>query len=77
MKKIYEFLNKHIRAGGWRTILIFATFGIILKMIAYYGSCGFDLIRFLLFELPLYIFCGWASYKGIYLPIKNNRHIFK
>lgn len=77
MRKIYEFLDKHIRAGGWRVIIAIAIFGIVLKIIEFYVKCGFDLKRFLTFDLPLYIFWTWASYKGIYLPIKNNRHIFK
>lgn len=65
--KVYNFILN----GGWLSCLIFAFLGIAMAIIGYYGKHGFSWISFLLFELPLYIFCIWALYQGVYKPIKK------
>lgn len=54
------------------TILIFliAFIGIAMAIVGHYGTVGFDWWWFLFFDLPLYLFCGWAIYKAIKLYIK-------
>lgn len=42
------------------TVLIIAAIGFICACIGYYGSVGFSWKRFGLFELPLFLFWGWA-----------------
>lgn len=83
MKKFIAFLNKSgeqlhkfISNGGWLSILVFAFIGIVLAIIGYYGTVGFNWKMFVFAELPLYAFCGWALYK-VFKLIKNNPDIFK
>jgi hypothetical protein len=45
--------------------------GIIYSVIAYYMKVGFNLKSIILFDIPLYVFIGWAIYKGIYKHIKR------
>jgi hypothetical protein len=43
---------------------------IVMAIIGHYGTMGFNLKMFLFFELPLYIFCGWALYTALKIFIK-------
>lgn len=64
-EKVYNFVNNNLGL-----VLGVAAGGIILAIIGHYGILGFYLGWFLLFELPLYLFCGWAIYKVIKI-LKN------
>ena len=59
-EKVYNFVNNNL---GF--VFALAIVGIILAVVGHYGTCGFNIWWFLLFELPLYIFCGWAIYKVV------------
>ena len=76
LNKAGEQLHKFISNGGWLSILVFAFIGIVLAIIGYYGTVGFNWKMFVFAELPLYAFCGWALYK-VFKLIKNNPDIFK
>jgi len=80
-KKIFNFLGEHvvsfINNGGWLTVLVLGFIGLVCAIVGHYGTVGFNWKWFLFFELPLYVFCGWAIWVGIIKPIKNNRDIFK
>lgn len=76
MKKIGEFVYNFINDGGWITCLVLAFFGVLFSVIAIYGKLGFNLTRFLLADLPLFGFCGWALYKGVYCMIRDHKDIF-
>lgn len=76
MKKLAKLIYDFVNDGGWRCILALGFFGIVIAIIAMYGKCGFNWIRFILFDLPLFSFCGWAIYNGVYKVIKNNKDIF-
>jgi len=65
-EKVYNFVNNNLNL-----VFAFAIVGIIFAIVGHYGSCGFHLGWFLFFELPLYIFCGWA----IYVIIKMLKNI--
>lgn len=54
-------------------LIILAALGIILAIIGHYGKMGFNWKWFVFFELPLYLFLSWASFKciKIYKEIKN------
>lgn len=43
-------------------IIVVAIAGIVMAVIGHYGTTGFDWKWFLFFELPLYVFVGWAFY---------------
>ena len=77
MKKIAKYVFDFINAGGWRCVLVLGFFGIVLSVIALYGKCGFDWFRFIFADIPLFLFCIWALYNGVYKIIKNNKEIFK
>lgn len=59
-EKVYNFVNNNLGL-----VFALAIVGIILAVVGHYGTCGFHLGWFLFFELPLYIFCGWAIYKVV------------
>lgn len=71
--KVYNFIHN----GGWLACLVLAFLGIAMAVIAYYGKNGFSWISFILFEFPLYVFCIWALYQGVYKPIKRHPEYFK
>lgn len=73
---INQSLHKFISNGGWITMLIIAFFGILFAVVGHYGTMGFNWKWFIFFELPLYIFLGWAIYNMLRL-IKNNPNTFK
>lgn len=54
MKHIGKFIYGFVNNGGWRCVLILGGIGIILSIIAMYGKCGFNWIRFI-FAVGLYI----------------------
>lgn len=60
--------KKYIGPNIWTL----AIFGIACAVVGHYATTGFSLLWFLFFELPLYIFCGWALWKAwqIYKRIK-------
>ena len=65
------------KEGGWLICLILAFFGIALGIIGFYATHEFSWKWFLFLHLPLYVFCIWALYKGVYKPIKRNPDLFK
>lgn len=58
---VYDFINN----GGLYTVFALAAIGIICAIVGHYGTVGFHWKWFLFFELPLYIFCGWAVYSMV------------
>lgn len=76
MKSLAKFVYDFVNNGGWRFIIIFGLIGIISTIIAMYGRCGFNWIRFIFADIPLFSFCGWALYH-VYKLIKNNKDVFK
>lgn len=61
--KFGEFLHKHFEDFTKPFVLTLAFFGITFAIVGHYGTMGFNLKWFLFFELPLYLFCGWALFK--------------
>jgi hypothetical protein len=61
--KFGEFLHKHFEDFTKPFVLTLAFFGIAFAIVGHYGTMGFNLKWFLFFELPLYLFCGWALFK--------------
>ena len=60
--KFGEFLHKHFEDFTKPFVLILVFFGIAFAIIGHYGTMGFNWKWFVFFELPLYLFCGWALY---------------
>ena len=75
-KLIGEKIHKYISNGGWISVLVIAFLGILMAVIGYYGTVGFNWKMFIFAELPLYAFCVWALSKMFKL-IKNNPDVFK
>ena len=69
-EKFYNKFTDFLTDGGGYALFIIALFGIALAVISHYYLLGFNLMWFLFFELPLYIFCGWALWKA-YLMYKR------
>ena len=71
--KFGEFLHTHFEDFTKPFVLTLTFFGILFALIGHYGTVGFNLKWFIFFELPLYLFCGWALYKTykLYRLIKN------
>lgn len=69
-EKFYNKFTDFLTNGGGYALFIIALFGIALAVISHYYLLGFNLMWFLFFELPLYIFCGWALWKA-YLMYKR------
>ena len=59
-KKVTYIVENYLLA-----LVILAVLGIISAIIGHYGQLGFDWRWFVFFELPLYIFIGWAISKCI------------
>lgn len=76
MKRFARFVYNFINGGGWKCILILGGLGMILSIIGMYGKCGFNWIRFILADVPLFSFCVWVLSK-VHKLIKKNRDIFK
>lgn len=64
-EKFYNKFTDFLTNGGGYALFIIALFGIALAVISHYYLLGFNLMWFLFFELPLYIFCGWALWKAL------------
>lgn len=63
--KIGKFIKKAVE-NNLNFILGIGIAGIIMALVGHYGTMGFNWKWFIFFELPLYLFVGWAFY-----------HIFK
>lgn len=61
-EKVYNFVNNNLVL-----IFVLAGIGIVFAIIGHYGTMGFNWKWFLFFELPIYMFCGWAIYKTVRL----------
>lgn len=79
MKIINRIINKTCRSvydfimdGGWISCLVMGGLGLLCAVVSLYGTLGFNWIRFLFADIPLFSFCGWALYKGVYVRIKYN-----
>lgn len=68
--KFYKNFTEFLKSGGGYMLFVFALLGIGMAVVAHYYLLGFNLMWFLFFELPLYIFCGWALWKA-YLMYKR------
>ena len=53
---------------------LIALIGIVFAIIGHYGTMGFNWKWFVFFELPLYLFCGWALY-ATYKLYKRSKDI--
>jgi hypothetical protein len=73
IKKFGRKLHKFITEGGWITILMLAFFGIASAIVSHYAIMGFNWKWFVFFEMPLYVFCGWAFY-NVFKTIKQFRN---
>ena len=62
--KFGEFLHKNFEEFTKPFVLTLAFFGILFAIVGHYGTMGFNWKWFVFFELPLYLFCGWALYKA-------------
>lgn len=66
---MYEFIRKilfdkkNFEGSILPVVIILAAIGIACAVIAHYISLGFRPLWFIFFELPLYLFLGWACYK--------------
>lgn len=63
--KFYNNFTDFLKTGGGYFILTVALVAIAMAVISHYYLLGFNLMWFLFFELPLYIFCGWALIKAV------------
>lgn len=63
-EKVWRKMKDFFENGGIGIVFAFAAFGIAMAVIGHYGKMGFNWKWFLFFELPLYIFLGWAIYKA-------------
>ena len=63
--KFYNNFTEFLKTGGGYFILAVALVAIAMAVISHYYLLGFNLMWFLFFELPLYIFCGWALWKAL------------
>ena len=71
--KFGEFLHKNFEDFTKPFVLTLAFFGIVFAIIGHYGTIGFN---WKLFELPLYLFWGWALY-ATYKLYKRSKDISK
>ena len=76
MKLISKFVYNFINSGGWRVVIILGFFGLVTTITAMYMRCGFDWWRFILADLPLFSFCGWALYR-VYKIFKISKNNYK
>lgn len=63
--KFYNNFTEFLKTGGGYFILTVALVAIAMAVISHYYLLGFNLMWFLFFELPLYIFCAWALIKAV------------
>lgn len=74
--KFGEFLHKNFEDFTKPFVLTLAFFGIVFAIIGHYGTIGFNWKLFVFFELPLYLFWGWALY-ATYKLYKRYKDISK
>jgi hypothetical protein len=60
-RKFTEFLN----FGGGYALFVLALVAIAFAIIGFHGQHGFNVWWFVFFEMPLYVFCGWALWKAM------------
>ncbi len=74
--KIGNWLHVHFEDFTKPFVITLFIIGISCAIIGHYGTMGFNWKWFIFFELPLYLFCGWALYKTYKLHklIKNNNY---
>lgn len=63
--KFYLKFTDFLESGGGYTLFVIALVAIAMAVVSHYFLLGFNLMWFLFFELPLYIFCGWALWKAL------------
>lgn len=68
-KKVTYIVENYLLA-----LLILAVLGIISAIIGHYGQIGFDWRWFVFFELPLYLFLSWTSWKCIKMYKEIKKH---
>ena len=56
-------MTKFLSNGGMELIFILSIFAIVLKLMSFYCIHRFEWID-LIWEVPLYGFCGWALWKA-------------
>lgn len=61
---VWRKMTSFFENGGMAVVFTLAFFGIACAIIAHYGQMGFMWKWFVFFDLPLYIFLGWALYKA-------------
>ncbi len=70
---VYDFINQ----GGWAFCILLGGMGIAISLFAMYYCFEFRWLRFIFFDVPFLLFCGWALYKCVYCTIRDNKDIFK
>ena len=67
--KVYAFVN-----NNFCFVITLASISISCAIIGHYGQLGSNLKPFVFFEVPLYVFCGWALGKAyiIYRRAKDS-----
>ena len=65
--KFGEFLHNHFEDFTKPFVITLTIIGIICAVVGHYGTMGFNWKWFVFWELPLYLFCGWALYKAYQL----------
>lgn len=68
-KKVTYIVENYLLA-----LVILAVLGIISAIIGHYGLLGFDWKWFVFFELPLYLFVGWACWKCVKMYKEIKKH---
>ena len=64
-EKFYNAFNKFLTEyGGMSVIFILAVLGIGCAIVGFHGTTEFNWKWFAFFEIPLYVFCGWALWKA-------------
>lgn len=76
MNKLSQIIFNFINAGGWRSVIIVGIVGIVMAFTGMYLKFGFNWLRFVLVDIPLFCLCRYASY-NVYKLISNHKNIFK
>lgn len=71
--KIGKFLHENFDDFTKPVVLSLFSVGIVCAVVGHYGVMGFKWKWFLFFDLPLYIFCGWALWSGYKLYRESRR----
>lgn len=70
MKNLINYISNKVCAfvnNNFCFVITLASISIICAIIGHYGQLGFNLKSCVLFEVPLYVFCGWALGKACIL----------